>query len=140
MQSVCRALADQGIPYEEKQLHNMTFAVMVRGTKIALHPEGPDNYSSSWPRRSVSLKPTHICSLMVIMCCQCRASCLVQPACVCTQTTACHQENGSRLLQAPRDQKVDYHMRLSVQASGGDFGHAAHAAGSGLDSDPNSKA
>ncbi|CAL5221212.1 g3361 [Coccomyxa viridis] len=50
-QSVCRALADQGISFEEKQLHNMTFAVIVRGTQIALHPEGPDNYSSSWPKR-----------------------------------------------------------------------------------------
>lgn len=50
-QSVCRALADQGIPYEERQLDNMTFAVVVRGTRTALHPEGPDNFSSSWPKR-----------------------------------------------------------------------------------------
>lgn len=51
VQSVCRALADQGISYEERQLHNMTFAVVVLGTQIALHPEGPDNFSSSWPKR-----------------------------------------------------------------------------------------
>ena len=50
VQSVCRALADQGIAFEERQLHNMTFAVVVSGTRIALHPEGPDNYSSSWPK------------------------------------------------------------------------------------------
>ena len=58
-QSVCRALADQGIPYEERQLDNMTFAVVVRGTRTALHPEGPENFSSSWPKRCACVIPCH---------------------------------------------------------------------------------
>ena len=68
MQSVCRALADQGISFEEKQLHNMTFAVIVRGTQIALHPEGPDNYSSSWPKRYVLLTLVHYDCRCIIVC------------------------------------------------------------------------
>ena len=46
-QKICRALQDMGEPYEEHFLCSMTAAVVLRGSAIALHPEG----SSSWPRR-----------------------------------------------------------------------------------------
>ena len=50
-QKICRALQDMGEPHEERFLCSMTAAVVLRGSAIALHPEGPTQYSSSWPRR-----------------------------------------------------------------------------------------
>ncbi|EIE19406.1 hypothetical protein COCSUDRAFT_48936 [Coccomyxa subellipsoidea C-169] len=49
-QSICRTLADLGVWHEEKFLQNMTSAILLRD-KVAIHPEGPTLYSSSWPRR-----------------------------------------------------------------------------------------
>ena len=85
VQSVCRALTDQGIPYEERQLDNMTFAVVVRGTRTALHPEGPDNFSSSWPKR---------CARKIS--CHNPAARIQQPSCVWYALPLCHQHVAER--------------------------------------------
>ena len=50
-QKICRALQEMNEPFEERVLCSMTAAVVLRGSAIALHPEGPLQFSSSWPRR-----------------------------------------------------------------------------------------
>ena len=49
-QSICRTLDDMGVWHEEKFLQNMTSAIALRD-KVAIHPEGPTCYCSSWPKR-----------------------------------------------------------------------------------------
>lgn len=50
-QLLCRALAEMGVAYDERFLHDMRSAIILRGPhKIAILPEGSVNYSSSWPK------------------------------------------------------------------------------------------
>ncbi len=48
---LCRALAEMGVAYDERFLHELRSAIVLRGPhKIVILPEKPVGFSTSWPK------------------------------------------------------------------------------------------